>query len=242
MFLFLLEEMAYAYACISPEDIDGLQVMTYEVLAMTEMWYRLRKRSANPQDMMRGNAMPPVVLGDLTGLERLVWAIFDGVLAAGASPELRPDEFWEWVVRGIFDKLIYVGRNPSDQCPAMAVGAKDLQGPSVWVEAPAMCSHHQGSEPAWSTNRGHPAPSVRSMVLAIPPEQVGYQRRQAAKAYSDWDEGEDDQVMSLQVHVWQSRDHKTYKRPCAKAQGITALRLTLCFTSQHASEALGASS
>ena len=74
------------------------------------------------------------------------------------------------------------------------MGAKDLQGPSVRAEAPTMHSHQQGSEPAWSTNKGHLASSVRSTVLAVSPEQVGYQRRQATKAYSDWDEGEDDQV------------------------------------------------
>ena len=76
----------------------------------------------------------------------------------------------------------------------MTMGAKDLQGPGIWVEAPAMHSHHQGSEPTQSTNKGHRAPSVRSTVLAVPPKQVGYQRRQATEAYSDWDEGEDDQV------------------------------------------------
>ena len=37
MFLFLLEEMAYAYAHVDADDIDGLQVMAYEVLAMAEM-------------------------------------------------------------------------------------------------------------------------------------------------------------------------------------------------------------
>ena len=95
MFLFLLEEMAYAYTCIGAEDVNGLQVMAYEVLTMAVMQYRLRKRSTNPQDMMQGDAMSHIVLGDLTGLERLAWAIFDGALAAGASPELRPDESWE---------------------------------------------------------------------------------------------------------------------------------------------------
>ena len=95
MFLFLLGEMTYTYAHISTEDIDGLQVMVYEVLAMAETWYHLCKRSGNPQDMMWGNAMSHMVLGDLARLERLVWAVFDGVLAAGASPELGPDESWE---------------------------------------------------------------------------------------------------------------------------------------------------
>ena len=76
----------------------------------------------------------------------------------------------------------------------MTMGVKDLQGPSIWAEAPTTCSHHQGSEPTWSTNKGCPAPSVRSMVLAVPPQQVGYQRRRAAEVYSDWDKGEDDQV------------------------------------------------
>ena len=66
--------------------------MAYEVFAMAEMWYRLCKRSANPQDMTWGDTMSHVVLGDLTGLELLTWAIFDGVLATGASPELGPDE------------------------------------------------------------------------------------------------------------------------------------------------------
>ena len=38
------------------------------------------------------------------------------------------------------------------------------------------------------------APSVKSMVLVVPPEQVGYQRRWASEAYSEWDEGEEDQA------------------------------------------------
>ena len=194
MFLFLLEEMAYAYARINADDIDGLWVMVYEVLAMAEMWYRLCKRSANPQDMMQGNAMCCVVLGDLAGLERLMWAIFDGVLATGVSPELRPNESWERVVCGIFDKLVYIGRNPSDQCPTVTMGVKDVQEPGVWVEVPMAHSHHQGSEPTRSTNKGCPVPSVKSTVLAVPLEQVGYQRRRAAKAYSEWDEGEEDQA------------------------------------------------
>ena len=120
--------------------------------------------------------------------------MFDGVLVAGVPPELRPDESWEQVVCGIFDKLIYVGRNPSNQCPVMTTGAKDLQGPGMWVEVPAMHSHHQGLEPALSTNKGCLVPSVRSMVSAVSVEQVGYQRRWATKAYSDWDEGEDNQA------------------------------------------------
>ena len=194
IFLFLLEEMAYVYAHVSTDDANGLQVMAYEVLAMAEMWYCLCKRSANPQDMMRGNAMFHVVLGDLAGLERLSWAIFDGALATGESPELRPNESWEQVVCGIFDKLVYVEGNPSDRCPMITMGAKDMQEPGVWAEVPAMRSHHQGSEPTQSTYRGHLAPSVKSTVSVVPPEQVGYQRRWAAKAYSEWDDGEEDQV------------------------------------------------
>ena len=121
-------------------------------------------------------------------------AIFDRVLAVAASPELGPNESWERVVHGIFDKLIYVRRNPSDWCPVMTVGAKDLQGPGVWAEVPAMHSHHQGLEPTRSTNKGCPVPSVRPTVSAVSLEQVGYQRRRAAEAYLDWDKGEDDQA------------------------------------------------
>ena len=65
--------------------------------------------------MTQGDAMSHVVLGDISRLERLVWAMFDGVLVAGVPAELGPNESWERVVRGIFDKLIYFGRNPSDQ-------------------------------------------------------------------------------------------------------------------------------
>ena len=194
MFLFLLEEMAYVYAHINTDDVNGLWVMAYEVLVMAEMQYHLCKRSANPQDMMQGNAMSHIVLGDLNRLERLMRAIFDVALAAGVSPEFGPDESWEWVVHGIFDKLVYIGENPSSWCPVITVGAKDMQEPGVWAEAPTTCSHHQGLEPTQSTNKGHPAPSVKSTVLAVLPEQVGYQRRWAAEAYSEWDEGEEDQA------------------------------------------------
>ena len=71
MFLFLLEEMAYAYTHINADDTDGLRVMAYKVLTMAEMWYHLHKRSANPEDMMPGDAMSRVVLGDLARLEKL---------------------------------------------------------------------------------------------------------------------------------------------------------------------------
>ena len=97
-------------------------------------------------------------------------------------------------MHGIFNKLVYVGRNPSDQCPMITMGAKDLQGPGIWAEVPTIRSHHQGLESTWSTNKGHLVPSVKSMVLVVPPEQVGYQRRRATEAYSDWDKGEDDQA------------------------------------------------
>ena len=189
MFLFLLEEMAYAYARVGADNVDGLWVMAYKMLTMAEMRYCLRKRSANPQDTTWGDAMSRIVLGDLARLEKLAWAIFDGALAAGASPELRPDESWERVVHAIFDKLVYIGRNPSDQCPTITPGAKDMHEPCVWAEAPATATTR-----AQSTNKGCPAPSVKSTVLAVPPEQVGYQRRWAAKAYSEWDQGEEDQA------------------------------------------------
>ena len=142
MFLFLLEEMAYAYTHIGADNVDGLQVMAYEVLAMAEMWYHLRKWSTNPQDMTSGDAMSCIVLGDLAGLEKLMWAIFDGASATGVSPELVPNESWERVVHGIFDKLVYIRRNPSDWCPTITAGVKDMQEPGIWVEAPAVRSHH----------------------------------------------------------------------------------------------------
>ena len=144
--------------------------------------------------MTWGDAMSCMVLGDISGLERLTWTRFDRVLVAGVPPKLRPNESWEWVVHGIFDKLICVKRNPSDRCPVMTTGVKDLQGPSVQAEVPTTHSHHQGSDPSWSSHKGHSAPTVRSTVLVVSPEQVGYQRRRAAKAYSDWDKGEDDQA------------------------------------------------
>ena len=194
MFLFLLEEMAYAYACVGTDNADGLWVMAYKVLTMAERGYHPHKRSTNPQDTMQGDTMSHIVLGDLARLERLVWAIFDGVLATGASPELRPNESWERVVHGIFDKLVYIGGNPSNQWPAITMGVKDMQEPGVSADAPTTHSHHQGLEPTWSTNKGCLVPSVKSTVLAVPLEQVRYQRRWAAEAYSEWDEGEEDQA------------------------------------------------
>ena len=76
----------------------------------------------------------------------------------------------------------------------MTVDVKDPQGSGIWAEAPATHSHHQGLDPAWSSRKGHPAPTVRSVVLTISPEQVVYQRRWATETYLDWDKGEDDQA------------------------------------------------
>ena len=55
-------------------------------------------------------------VNDELGIERLVRAVYDGVLLPSKMPELSSQHSWDRMIMGMFT-LIYKGKKSCDHCP-----------------------------------------------------------------------------------------------------------------------------
>ena len=65
---------------------------------------------------MSGIASTLMDVNDERGIERLVWAVYDGVLLPGEMPELSGYHSGSRIIAGAFS-LIYKGKESSKHCP-----------------------------------------------------------------------------------------------------------------------------
>lgn len=95
-----------------------------------------------------GDAYTPVDVDDKKGLKQLAWAIYDGVLLPGDTPELEGQHDWVWSITGTY-YLMFKGDSNFDHyphalpCPLMLHGLGGphvnadrlhLQGPHCYLE------------------------------------------------------------------------------------------------------------
>ena len=104
-------------------------------------------------------------------LERLVWAVFDGILAVRATPDLLGSTMWDRVVQGIALYLLYHSKMATKHCPPQTAGSFYTQEKGT-VPRQTLRSHHQGLEPQPNNSRGATAPGrYQSMLPAGYPQE-----------------------------------------------------------------------
>ena len=75
---FALDELLYVYQCINNTDV--WHVIAYEILSFaSDRCTEWHNRRLKPECDTFGPAMPHIILGDIRNLERLTWAIYDGM-------------------------------------------------------------------------------------------------------------------------------------------------------------------
>ena len=80
MFLYMLDKLMYVYKGLG-DDYNGQQIVTVEILSLMWKCYCQSKHLCQVKNLAHGHAMTQVHHGDYLWLERLAWAVFDGVLA-----------------------------------------------------------------------------------------------------------------------------------------------------------------
>ena len=115
MFLFTLDELSYVYQCV--DNTDAQRITAYEMLSFASdrcmEWCDGRPK---PEHDTFGPTMPHINLGDVRSLERLIWAIYNGMYVPGSQPALSGPLDWACNL----DKTtthIFHGRMLQEHCP-----------------------------------------------------------------------------------------------------------------------------
>ena len=125
MLLFTLDELFYIFNQIKKQRrADEKIVVAYEILCLsvqqcTEWRHGVEKTSVP-------DALSLLNVDDARHLERLAWAVYDGMLLVGGRPKLPGDRPWCTVLAGLY-KHIYRGHNDVAHCPPHTLGSWDCQ-------------------------------------------------------------------------------------------------------------------
>ena len=106
MFLYMLVELMFIYRGLG-DDYDDQQIIAFKMLNLAWRHYCHHKHSCQAKSTVRGDAMHCICHGDYLGLERLAWAVYDGILAVGPTPTLSDGHVWDRIAQGISLCLIY---------------------------------------------------------------------------------------------------------------------------------------
>ena len=149
MFLFMLDKLMHAYHSLS-NDHDGQQVIAFEILNLASRCYCQQKHAWQPKNTTQSDAMLHICHRDYLLLERLAWAVFDGMLAVGPAPTLMGSMAWDKIVQSIALYLIYQGKLVMEHCKPQTTGSCYAQEKGT-IPRLTLHSHHQGSEPQSSS-------------------------------------------------------------------------------------------
>ena len=88
MLLYTLDELFYVYRGVGENDVDGQHVVAYEILKVASLRCMEQCGSQKKESNTLGDAYPRVNLSDMDGLERLAWAVYDGMYMPGDPSDL----------------------------------------------------------------------------------------------------------------------------------------------------------
>ena len=136
MLLYALDKLFYTCAQVkNSQRPDYKLVLAYEIPRIST------NRCTNQLNGIEKTGVPDALallnVNDVHHLERLVWAVYDGVLLVGLQPELSGDCPW-CTVLGRLHRHIYRGHDDMAHCPPQMLGSWDCQ---ERIEA----LHHVGS-------------------------------------------------------------------------------------------------
>ena len=127
MMLYMLDELFYVYRGVGANDADGQRIVAYEILTVVSLycteWCGNPKKACNTL----GNAYPRVNLNDVNALERLPWAIYDGVYVPSDLPVLTGHHNWEHMITEMTLHFIFHGVTASEHCEPSTVASPNAK-------------------------------------------------------------------------------------------------------------------
>ena len=125
MLLYALDELFYIYVQIKNSwRVDDKLVFTYEILCIST------NRCTDRQNGVEKTGVPDTLallnVNDIRHLERLVWAVYDGMLMVGPWPELPGNHPWCTLLARLHQH-IYRGHEDTAHCLPQTLGSWDCQ-------------------------------------------------------------------------------------------------------------------
>ena len=173
MLLYALDELFYVFRKLGLNDVDGRQVLAYKILSLTSVCCTER-HNGKPIDphMTMGVTSTMMDVDDKAWLERLTWAMYNGVLLLGDVPPLSRQHSLDRILSSTY-RLIYRGKQDSEHCPTSTISSANAK----WALKETRWPH---------------TPSVKSAVLVLPRAASSYQGKKGVAAsldYPTWEAG-----------------------------------------------------
>ena len=116
MLLYALDELFHVFTGVGANNLNGQCVVAYEILSFASLHcMEQRGKPINPCKTCR-NTSSMVDVDDQKGLERLTWAIYDGVLLPSSPLQLQGRHDWVRIIVGTYH-LVFWGEYNYDHCP-----------------------------------------------------------------------------------------------------------------------------
>ena len=96
--------------------------------------------SGKAKEQTLGDAYPHINFQDVAWLERLAWAIYDGVFVPDRAPDMSGYQDWDHIVVGTLVPLIYQEEMVWDHCgPTTIAGANTQRATELMKEHGLLC-------------------------------------------------------------------------------------------------------
>ena len=193
MMLYTLDKLFYVCRGVGANDVDGQHIIAYEILTVALL--RCKERCSNPKKACNtlGNAYPRVNLNDVNGLERLAWAIYDGVYMPSNLLALTGHHDWECIITGTTLHLIFRGVTNNEHCePSMVASLNGKQAMKLMQQQGLLWPKQRRSW-AVSATEACRTPTVQSVVNVLPQAASSHSTGGAQAASLDFDEDTDDE-------------------------------------------------
>ena len=127
MLLYMLDELFYVYKGVGGKDVDRQCVVAHKILKIALFHCTECHGSQKKECNTLGAAYPRVNLSDMDGLERLTWAVYDGVYMPGDLLDLTGHHDWEHIIVGTTLCLIYHGRTHAEHCKLSTIASLNAE-------------------------------------------------------------------------------------------------------------------
>ena len=125
MLLYVLDKLFYVYAQVkNSRRVDDKPVLAYEILCISANHCTDQRNGVEKTSVP--DALALLNMDDVCHLERLVWAVYDGILLVGQRPELSGNCSWCTVLARLHQH-IYRGHDDVAHCPPQMLGSWDCQ-------------------------------------------------------------------------------------------------------------------
>ena len=123
IFLYVLDELFHIFKKLKADDFDVQCIIMWEILHIAQCCCTEQCGCEKVKENTLRDAYLHVDFQEVINLERLAWAIYDGIFVPGRMPDLSGYQDGDCIVMGTLIPLIYQGEMNREHCGPTTIAA-----------------------------------------------------------------------------------------------------------------------